>query len=67
METMSESAELQRWATQLIQLRLETADKRLRDLLLCLSQEFRQAAKQSDAVDRPGDHLSNLVPRDDET
>src|SRR6201999_2272193 len=67
MDTRSESAELQRRAAQLVQLRLETVDKRLRDLLLCLSQEFRQAAKQTGAVDGPSGPLSDLVPRNDET
>jgi hypothetical protein len=64
---MSGSAELQLRAEQLAQLGLETADDRLHNLLIYLSQEFREAAEQIAAVEGPGRHLSDPVPRDDET
>jgi hypothetical protein len=64
---MSDSAELQLRAEQLAQLGLETTDDRLRNVLICLSQKFRQAAEQIVAVEGPSRHLSDLVPRDDET
>jgi hypothetical protein len=67
LAAMSELAELQRRSEELAQIGLETADHELRNILLCLSQEFRQAAEQIVALDEPGHPLSHFVPRHDET
>ena len=64
---MSELAELQRRSEELAQLGQETTDDQLRNILICLSREFREAAEQIGARDEPGRHLSHFVPRHDET
>jgi hypothetical protein len=64
---MSVLAELQRRAEELAKLGRETSDDRLRNILICLSQEFRQEAEQTVAADEPRGRLSDFVPRYDET
>ena len=63
---MSELADLQRRSEELAQLGQETTDDQLRNILICLSREFKEAADQIDA-DEPEYRLSHFVPRHDET
>jgi hypothetical protein len=63
---MSELAELQRRSDELARLGQETTDDQLRNILIHLSREFKQAAEQIES-DEQGYRLSRFVPWFDET
>ena len=63
---MGSTSERRRRADELAHLSQQTSDKRMRNILLCLSREFSEEAAQILATDAPDRQLFHPVPWRDE-